>query len=1109
MRIKTSIDRFDIRLFLMFLLLFTFFIHWGGTNAWSRYDLTRSIVDDGSVEISNYSYNTMDKRTTSGIENYINTTNHTDLDWEEKTDRFVKGQERAFKNSSAQIYTDKAPVSSFLAIPGYVIGDYVSEGVGQEKELWVENRVDSIPAKLSFETSLEQFIIVFTVSVITGSILLVLIFKHLQGYVDRQTAIYATVVAGLATPLVYYATSFFGVINAALFLFASYMAIQKVLNARDRTEWMYVAGMLSALAISTEYYSAIVVMGFLLYLVVQKKIIIWIPKFTAGLFVGAIPLIVYNIFTTGNPFIPISMLSSGFGPGPINAVCSTYQACFQGNTVMGLFVIDPVRMLKTFVRLLFFESRGVFFYSPILLLSIPGAYELYNRDRKLVLIFPGAFFALLMFQASILNWLGGASFGPRYAIVGLPFLILPVALGLKKIIDKGRIWKIIVFLIFFISLFNSFLGFNSLPGIEMDSEEYGERFNSFSAVQPEFYDRLVNEFDTYGARSEVLMSLTDRYKGFDTTYRNPYGPKYIELGSTGSKGILFSLNLVPLILVSTLLAVFLWKDFVRLRYVFVFIIILSAVFSIQVSQDYVLGEQYRDYSKAVLVNGSYITVFHSEERGMPHVRAKAYSTENTTSGVEMFAGNGIESLKARHYQDIYFPSATGSGRKEINPEIKGCLVPGLTNKNLSDPRCLSLSLENLSVVQPKSKDVFFSSWYDKVSSERVRWGDEDSKIYFYRKNLSGKKVLKLELETLQKNREINVTINNQTFSRVLTPYNNEYWFVFEPRNGLNKVSIDARGKCSTIGNFAGNDDSRCIEFGLKNFSVKSLSSLQGRECKVFGDVKCVKFGVKNNSIKKKVNTEIETRLGIIIGKSGKYSLSFKGSAVGGDSTITVKNEKKVWETEVDSFGSEFATPYFETDNFTTLEISSDCHQSCKYLKLENLQVTKYENQSRNKLYRFGSKWYSKALKEDYRWSKGNSSIYMYNYRDQSVNRTLWIEGKSFHILRNITYVLNSKELGKRKVFPTNYRKGYKTSEGNIYAPKNYPFKNPSGEEVHIENRYSFDVTLEPGENVLELKSPTKCISIGKVNQNNDVRCGFYGLKDLYLTESQDMVTEKR
>ncbi len=821
MQIPFQMDRTEIKLFLVFLFLFTMFISWGGDNAWSRYNLAQAMVEDRSLEISEYSHNTMDKISPEVHWGEINESEYWEI-YEEgppgKREEMVRRLRlQSFENASV-IYTDKAPMSSFLAVPAYILGGFFDEGADR----WMESESSDSPVELSFQTVFRQFLMVFALSVLPGALLLVLVYRYLQDYVDVRAALYTAVLAGISTPLMVYSTSFFGVITAAFFGFLAYIVLQRSINT-GASLLMYVSGILSALAFATEYYASLLLVPFILYLFAsgEKKDV---KRFIGGVLIGSIPLLLYNWFTTGNPLKP-PLLAADMFLGPLEAECAVYVECYSlDSRINAFFIADPVRALNAAFRLLFFPTRGLFFYAPILLLAIPGTYELYKRNKKLLILFPGVFLLFLLFQASQLNWLAGVSFGPRYTVVGLPFLILPVALGLEKMMEKGRTIQIFVLLTFLFSVFGMLLGFNAWHSIDMDQDEYSDNFHSFSAVQPEFYPHLVSEFKEYGPQSEVMMSLTGRYKGMDITREAPYGPEFVELGAIGDEALLFSTNLVPVMLAVAILTGLLWRELEKLRFVGIGAIVLLILASISTSSIYAAGETYRSSGEYFdSVNGSVTTIFYADEREVPHIEVFDVSQNEILELNVAVNGNNQRTYEVRGSEELYFPSVS-EGRNEIKLESRDCQVPAL-HGNSSDTRCLSFGIENMSLRSPEEIDgpVLLQGWHDSGTlSEEGGWMREEAGLAFYSDGSDQFVRLNMTEAGYLEDSDIEVSLNGER-AETFEP-SDSLIYASVPDSGWNELQLEA-DRCVVPAEKEDSDDERCLSYLLESFSTFSKDEL--------------------------------------------------------------------------------------------------------------------------------------------------------------------------------------------------------------------------------------------------------------------------------------------
>lgn len=802
-----------LKIFIFFLLIFTLFLNWGNDNAWSRYDLTAAMAEDGSVKINNYSYNTVDKRVPET--EFIREANTTEL-------RLVnKSIKEKFRNAThvfrtaESVYSDKAPLTPWLAVPGYITGDIVAGLLeAEDKDIWLKNDFSNDPVDLSFETSLQMFLIVLTVSAAFGAGLMVLLYRHLQDFVDEKTAFYTAIIAGVGSPLFTYSTSFFGVINAAFLGFASFLALEKFLNSDD-TKWVYIAGLLSALAVSAEYYAGLIPIALVFYLYTQSGRSD-LAKFGAGAVIGSVPMFIYHWLTTGHIQTPPIFSPDLVNPGPLGGVCTLFPDCYIH--IFG-FRFEPLRIANASIRLLFYPTRGLFFYSPILLLAIPGIHELYRRKKEYLIIFPGAFLLLILFQAARVNWLAGISFGPRYAIAGLPFLVLPVALGLKKLSDRGRYWQIGIALLFLLSVFNVLLGFGPWGDLDMGQETYVERMNSMEPVSQGIYSEKIENFQKFGPRSETLMSLTDRYKGLDITYMAPYGPHHFELLSALDHSLLLSTNLLPVAALSLLTTGLIWRRGSRkLRYAGAGLTVLLLLLSLNISSSYVDSEIYRtDSPKAV--NGSMNLVTYGEE--IPHLEL-VKSSPRERSELDIYV-NGDKELEHNLTggANLLLPSVE-SGRNKIRIEAEGCTVPGLFNESLGDNRCLSFRLANFSTRDSSDfQEPALVGFYNENISEDP-WMSRKGELIYSSDGNSDILAINLKKVPFFDGYSPEFYVNGRYTDAIMTDAGDGRRFYLSNASleeGINYIEIRSES-CRIPARETDSTDDRCLSYQLQGFKPK-------------------------------------------------------------------------------------------------------------------------------------------------------------------------------------------------------------------------------------------------------------------------------------------------
>jgi hypothetical protein len=83
--------------------------------------------------------------------------------------------------------------------------------------------------------------------------------------------------------------------------------------------------------------------------------------------------------------------------------------------------------------MLFLPWKGIFFYSPFLLLSVLGYLKLARRQPPdVALLLASSFISFFLFLAANAGWYGGNDFGFRYIVPALPFLCIGSAAWLSK-----------------------------------------------------------------------------------------------------------------------------------------------------------------------------------------------------------------------------------------------------------------------------------------------------------------------------------------------------------------------------------------------------------------------------------------------------------------------------------------------------------------------------------------------------------------------------------------------------------------------------------------------------------------------------------------------------
>ena len=122
----------------------------------------------------------------------------------------------------------------------------------------------------------------------------------------------------------------------------------------------------------------------------------------------------------------------GAGLLPMIAVWGAVNWVRFGSPIESGYFRDPIvgfgqSMLTGGGGLLFSPYSSVFLYAPIALLSVAGLRALWRRDRLTAMLFVLVFVSCFAVYASLGNWMGGRSYGPRYLVPLMPALVLPLA----------------------------------------------------------------------------------------------------------------------------------------------------------------------------------------------------------------------------------------------------------------------------------------------------------------------------------------------------------------------------------------------------------------------------------------------------------------------------------------------------------------------------------------------------------------------------------------------------------------------------------------------------------------------------------------------------------
>jgi hypothetical protein len=352
-------------------LSYAYFYAAGGWNQNSRFALIRAVLEQGTLQIDAYQLHTGDRALWRG-----------------------------------HYYTDKAPGASLLALAPVQAARLISRAAGVD------------PASFPGIAWTSYVATVVTSGVFTVIAALCVFWLALRWGASTGAALFAASAYGLSTPAWAYATLFMGHGQAAGCLMIALVAADLLSDGpvRARLRLGSIIGLAGGWAVVTEFQAAIpaVFIGLLAIACErdheERVVGPVILRIAAGVFVAAVPLLVYNALAFGSPFHVGYSSEEGF---------KELQTGFFGITYPSLWKIR---------ELLFGAYRGLLPLSP-LMAAVPIGLTLLGRKGRAgpALVAGGIGIYYLLLNASYFYWEGGWAFGPRQMTTALPFLALGLA----------------------------------------------------------------------------------------------------------------------------------------------------------------------------------------------------------------------------------------------------------------------------------------------------------------------------------------------------------------------------------------------------------------------------------------------------------------------------------------------------------------------------------------------------------------------------------------------------------------------------------------------------------------------------------------------------------
>jgi hypothetical protein len=383
-----SVRREAAWVFALIFLSCGFFHQMIGWNQYSRTDVLHSLYGYDTLSIDAYHRNTGDKALING-----------------------------------QYYSDKAPGIVFMALPAFTGGAMILELFGQEHDShlgWTT---------LSWIATLGS---VGLLAAAGGAAF----FLTLQRRIGHEYAMLATLAVFLGSGLWSYATGMFSHAGTGgLIALALWAVLHPAHAEKSRMSFRLdvVCGVFCGLAIASEFGAGVAVIGIALYAASIRPSRI-IPIALGG-FGPCLLIPLNNFLISGNPFM--------FG----------YKAVQEFPEMrLGFFGINKIPSPSALWLLLFSQAKGLFFWSPFLLLSIPGYVRLWKTERRLFwLLFLVPVIHTIIISSYFLPG-GGVAVGPRLLVLFIPMLGMVAAYGIEKRRALSLVLAIVSMLLTFITV---------------------------------------------------------------------------------------------------------------------------------------------------------------------------------------------------------------------------------------------------------------------------------------------------------------------------------------------------------------------------------------------------------------------------------------------------------------------------------------------------------------------------------------------------------------------------------------------------------------------------------------------------------------------------------
>jgi hypothetical protein len=301
-------------------------------------------------------------------------------------------------------YSEKAPAISLLAIPAFGVTTMVQRRMGIDPDSEAAWRISEWTTTAGSVAVLAAL----------GGVAFFALLRRRVGQVEAHVATIAVFLGSLTFP---YAASLFAHAGTiGLLCITLWCVLREPESARGLD---YLGGLCAGLAVAAEYPAVLPVGCVFLYLTANGKRSV---RFAVAAIPGLLLILLKNYAVTGSPLV----LVYGFNPG---------FAKVTAQNAFGFALPEP----ETMRALLWSQYRGVLFWSPVLLMALPGFFAMARVDWPLAAALLSGSLLILIQAASFSGWSGGNAVSARDLSPAVPLLGLAVAYGISALPRLGTL----------------------------------------------------------------------------------------------------------------------------------------------------------------------------------------------------------------------------------------------------------------------------------------------------------------------------------------------------------------------------------------------------------------------------------------------------------------------------------------------------------------------------------------------------------------------------------------------------------------------------------------------------------------------------------------------